>query len=132
MIRFVPASQGELLTRALWRLAVPSPLPGATDKAFDVFEDILDGTKWLAVDTEFTIRVHEDAELDGIADILQPWIDDGVLPLDTNSSLTTLIESSKGTTLKLYDAFPAFFKASSLTQEQMISSKRLAGSAVNP
>lgn len=128
MIRYVPASQGEPLTRALWRLAVPDPETGATNQMFEVFDDILEGKRWLMVDTSFAIRVHERAVLEGIADILQPWIDEGDLPVDTNDTLGAYIENMRGQMMIVYDAFPQLFKDMSLTQEQMIA----AGKIPNP
>ena len=120
MIRFVPASQGEPLTRALWRLAVPDQETGATDKMFEVFDDLqTPSQRWLMVDTTFAIRVHEQAVFDGITDILQPWIDDGYLPADTNTNLAAFVESKRGEMLTVYDAFPQLFKDMSKTAEEM-------------
>lgn len=79
-----------------------------------------DGSKWLEVDTEFSIPIHPNAELDGIADILQPWIDSGHLPAETNAQLAAFVESKRGQSLTVYDAFPAFFKAASRTYQQML------------
>ena len=127
MIRFVPASQGEPLTRALWRLAVPDPETGATDKMFEVFDDLqTPSQRWLMVDTTFAIRVHEQAVLDGVADILQPWIADGSLPADTNDVLAAFVESKRGQDLTVYEAFPQLFKDMSLTTAQMIAAGLLA------
>lgn len=120
MIRFVPASQGEPLTRELWRLAVPDPEMGATDKMFEVFDDILDGKRWLMVDTSYAIRVHESAVLDGIADILQPWINGAY------------IENMRGQMMIVYDAFPQLFKDLSLDTAQMIAAGRLPNPEVMP
>lgn len=128
MIRFVPGTQVEPLTRALWRLAVPDPNVGATDKMFEVVTALDDGATWLMVDTAFTIRVHADAVLDGIADILQPWIDSGHLPAETNTTLAALVEAKRGQDLTVYDAFPQLFKDMSLTTAQMIA----AGKLTNP
>lgn len=132
MIRFVPASQGEPLTRELWRLAVPDPEMGATDKMFEVFDDILDGKRWLMVDTSYAIRVHESAVLDGIADILQPWINEGALPADTNDTLGAYIENMRGQMMIVYDAFPQLFKDLSLDTAQMIAAGRLPNPEVMP
>jgi len=130
MIRYVPASQGEPLTRALWRLAVPDPVPDATDQMFEVFPALDDGALWLLVDTTFTIRVHQDAVLDGIADILQPWIDDGSLPPNTNDNLSAFIESMRGQMLTVYDAFPQLFKDMSKDTAEMINALKIADPAV--
>ena len=126
MIRFVPGTQVEPLTRALWRLAVPDPETGATDKMFQVVTALDDGSTWLMVDTTFTIRVHELAVMDGIADILQPWIDSGHLPADTNDTLAALVEAKRGQDLTVYDAFPQLFKDMSMTTAQMIAAGKLA------
>jgi hypothetical protein len=80
-----------------------------------------DGTRWLEVDTECQICVHADAELGAIADILQPWIDAGDLPSDTNTQLAAFIESKRGQRLIVYDVFPQFFKDMGKTYEQMIA-----------
>ena len=132
MIRFVPASQAEPLTRALWRLAVPDPETGATDKMFEVITALDDGALWLLVDTTYTIRVHAEAILDGIADILQPWIDDGSLPADTNTNLAAFIESMRGLDLTVYDAFPQLFKDMSMTTAEMINAMKIANPEVTP
>lgn len=131
MIRFVPASQGEPLTRALWRLAVPDQETGATDKMFEVFDDLqTPSQRWLMVDTTFAIRVHEQAVFDGITDILQPLIDDGYLPADTNTNLAAFVESKRGEMLTVYDAFPQLFKDMSKTTQEMIEAGWLANPAI--
>lgn len=131
MIRFVPGTQVEPLTRVLWRLAVPEPETGATDKMFEVFDDLqTPSQRWLMVDTTFAIRVHEQAVFDGIADILQPWIDDGYLPADTNTNLAAFVESKRGEMLTVYDAFPQLFKDMSKTTHEMIEAGWLANPAI--
>jgi hypothetical protein len=82
------------------------------------------------VDTTFTIRVHQDAVLDGIADILQPWIDDGSLPPNTNDNLSAFIESMRGQMLTVYDAFPQLFKDMSKDTAEMINALKIADPAV--
>lgn len=127
MILFVPVLQGEPLTRELWRLAVTNPELNATNKMFAVIEDAQTLPQhWLVVDTDFTIRVHPDADLGGIAQILQPWIDVGDLPADTNTQLAALIESKRGQQLVVYDAFPQLLKDMSKTYPQMIAAGLLA------
>lgn len=128
MIRFVPSSVAEKLSDALWGLTRPPQYRKAEDttKMFSWVDDSeTPSTRWLIVDTAFTIPVHSDAVLDGIADILQPWIDDGHLPADTNTTLSALVESKRGQDLTIYDAFPQLFKDMSLTTEQMIAAGKL-------
>ena len=119
MTRFIPAAAAEPLSAALWRLSDPANV-GQTHDLFGWIDD-LQGARWLVADTAFTIAVHADAVIDGIADILQPWIDGGHLPADTNTVLSALVESSRGGLLTVYDAFPQLFKDMSKTREEMIA-----------
>jgi hypothetical protein len=125
MITYIPTSGAETaqaLSDSLWGLTRPPQVrdPEDTQQLFGT-TTMKDGSVWLACDTEFSIPVHAQAELDGIADILQPWIDSGALPADTNTQLAAFIEASKGGTLVVYDAFPQLFKDQSKTREELIS-----------
>jgi hypothetical protein len=126
MTRFVPTSVNavEDLNLYLWQLADPTA-DGRTNGMFGYLSD-LHGAVWLEVDTEYEITVHQDAVLNGIAGILQPFIDKGQLPADTNTQLALLIESKRGQHLVVYDAFPQLFKDMSKTHEQMIDAGLLA------
>lgn len=127
MIRYVPSSAAEPLSQALWSLSRPPALRTEQDTQYLFgWENALDASRWLVVDTEYEIIVHTEAELGGIADILQPWIDAGHLPADTNTQLAALIESKRGQQLVVYDAFPQLFKDMSKTHEQMIAAGLLA------
>lgn len=135
MIRYVPSSAASALTVALWGLARPAHLRTEqdTNRMFGFIDDLQTPSKrWLVVDPEFTILVHPEAELDGIADILQPWIDDGSLPSNTNAELAALIESKRGQMLTVYDAFPQVFKDLSKTHQEMIDAGWLANPEVTP
>ena len=111
MIRFVPSAAAEPLSQALWGLSRPPQARGENDTRY-LFGWITDlkGERWLVVLTDYEINVHPEAELAGIADILQPWIAAGHLPADTNTELARLIELKRGDKLVVYDAFPALFK----------------------
>lgn len=127
MIRYVPSSAAEPLSLALWGLSRPPALRGAQDTThLFAWLDDLQGNRWLQVDTAYEINVHAEAVLDGIADILQPWIDAGHLPADTNTQLAALVESLRGQRLVVYDAFPQLFKDMSKTREDMIAAGLLA------
>jgi hypothetical protein len=127
MIRFIPSSAAEPLSQALWSLSRPPAIRAEQDTQFLFgWVDALDGSRWLLVDTEYEINVHADAELNGIADILQPWIDAWYLPTDTNTQLAALVESKRGSRLVVYDAFPQLFKDMSKTREEMIAAGLLA------
>lgn len=133
MRRFVPSSAAEPLSQALWGLSRPPHVRGEDDTQY-LFGWItaLDDSRWLQVDTTYEINVHPDAVLDGIADILQPWIDAGHLPADTNTELAALVESLRGKRLVVYDAFPQLFKDMSKTREQMIAAGLLAEPQMQP
>jgi len=88
--------------------------------------DALNGTRWLVVDTEYSIAIHVAAFFGPVAAILQPWIDDGSLPADTNTQLAALINANRGQRIVVYDAFPQLFKDMSKTYQQMISAGLLA------
>lgn len=114
MIRCIPTSGQDTalrLTNALWSLALPADMRGnaVTSQMFGTVT-CTDGTVWLEVDTEFAIVVHESAELDGIADVLQPWINEGALSAEM-----------RGQRLTVWDAFPDFFKGQSKTRSELIS-----------
>jgi len=127
MIRYVPSSAAEALSNALWGLSRPPALRTGKDTQYLFgWLTALDGSRWLQVDTAYEINVHAEAELSGSADILQPWIDAGHLPADTNTQLAALVESKRGQRLVVYDAFPQLFKAMSKTREEMIAAGLLA------
>jgi hypothetical protein len=127
MTRYVPSSSAEPLSQALWGLSRPPSIRGEQDTQYLFgWIDALDGSRWLMVDTEYEINVHPDAELGAIADILQPWIDSGDLPIDTNTQLAAFIDSKRGQRLVVYDAFPQLFKDMAKTHEQMIAAGLLA------
>ncbi len=131
MIRYVPSSVAESLSDALWSLTRPPQVRHLEDtsKMFPWVDDLqVPSKRWLIVNIAFTIPVHAEAKLDSIADILQPWIDAGQLPADTNTTLAAFIESKRGQMLTVYDAFPQLFKDLSKTRQEMID----AGWLVNP
>lgn len=126
MRRYIPISSVETcdaLSAALWALSRPASVRDDADGTTRLFgqRTMADGSVWLCVDTEFEIPVHAEAELGGIAGILQPWIDDGLLPADTITQLEDLIESKKGDRLVVYDVFPQLFKDQSKTQTELES-----------
>lgn len=119
MIVYIPAPSAQPLSEALWRLTDINPTRGTTC-LFSSIEDV-SSNLWLEVNTETTIPVHHEAELDGIANILQPFIDAGQLPADTNAQLAAYIETNRGGRINVYDAFPQFFKNQAKTYNEMIA-----------
>jgi len=123
MIAYIPTSGGDVaraLSNALWGLARPVAIRG-NDVTQEMFGSVTmsNASVWLQVDTEFTIPVHPDAVLDGIADILQPFIDAGQLPPDTNTDLEAFITASRGGTMIPYNAFPQLFKDQAKSQAEL-------------
>lgn len=123
MIRYVPTSglpTALTLSDSLWSLTRPPHVrdEGDTSRMFAT-QTMTDGSVWLVADTDFVIPVHADAELDGIAGILQPLIDEGALPPSTNTDLAALVESLRGQSLTPWEAFPQLFKDQSRTAAQL-------------
>ena len=123
MIRYVPTSgdaTAAALSDALWGLTRPPNVRSEKDTQ-RLFGSVTmtDGSVWLAVVDDYDIPVHADAELGGIADILQPWIDAGQLPAATNAQLEALIESKRGDRLVVWEAFPQLFKDQSRAREEL-------------
>lgn len=137
MIAYIPSSQASALTAALWELSDPNPTRGTTG-LFPV-EAALDKSTWLRVPTDFSIPVRKDATIgETIPKILQPWIDDGLLPRGTLTQLSDHIVSRRGKRLVVYEAFPPIFKLKDesnpnglgRTRAQMIEEGRLAQSSM--
>lgn len=128
MIRYVPAAAAEPLSAALWELTRPVNERRENETTIALFSAIVDAqhSPWLVVPDDCRIRIHPQAVLGRIADILQPWIDGGHLPADTNEVLTALIESHLDQPLVVYDAFPQLFKDMSKTRAEMIAAGLLA------
>jgi hypothetical protein len=122
MIIYVPSSAAKELSEALWELSRPAYLQnsGDTTQMFSWIDDV-HGNRWIEVYDDFSIIIHPSAELGKIADILQPWIDDGHLPSTTNAELAALIEANRGQRLVIYSAFPQLFKDMSKTYEEMVA-----------
>jgi hypothetical protein len=127
MTLYVPSSVAESLSLALWGLSRPPNLRQPEDTQY-LFGWIAarDGSCWLVVDENYDVYIHPAAELGGLADILQPWIDAGNLPADTLTQLAALIESKRSQRLVVWGAFPQLFKDMSKTRQQMIDAGLLA------
>ena len=77
--------------------------------------------KWIEIDPARTVYVHPAAVLNDIADILQPFIDAGEIPADTNTQLEAYIETNRGGRIGVYAAFPQFFKDQAKTYTEMVA-----------
>lgn len=125
MTRYIPASAASALSAALWALARPGNSGESTQFLFAT-ASATDGSDWLVALDDYDIPIHSQAELGGIAAILQPFIDAKQLPADTLNNLTVLIEANRGQQLVVYDAFPQIFKDMSKTHAEMIAAGLLA------
>lgn len=125
MTRYLPSSAATDLSSVLWSLSRPLSSEQDTQYLFP-WITALDGSQWLAVQDDYEINIHPDAELGGIAAILQPWIDAGQLPADTLDQLNALIDAKRGQRLVVYDAFPQLFKDMSKDRKGMIDAGLLA------
>lgn len=131
-IAYIPSAAAETLTVRLWELSDPNPTRGTTG-LFPVEREV-DGSTCLRVPTDFSIPVREDATLgETIPGILQPWIDEGLLPSDTITRLSGYIVAMRGRRLVVYQAFPKLLQLKNesnptglgRTREQMIEEGRL-------
>ena len=130
MIRYIPLPAASDLTVTLWELARPAHLQSASDTEamFGFVDDLQAPSKrWLEVDTAFQIYLHPEAELGGIGPILQPYINNGTLPADTNANLASTIEAQRGQLVTVYDLFPPFFQSASKTRAEMVAAGWLPG-----
>lgn len=132
MIVYIPAPSAQPLSDALWGLTRPPFIRHESNTQY-LFPWVkaLDSSIWLLVETTYTISVHSEAVLDGIAGILQPFIDAQQLPADTNNQLDAFIESKRGHELVIYDAFPQLFKDQAKTWQQMIDAGLLSQPAIS-
>jgi len=130
-----PSSNATELTAMLWELSDPDPTRG-TNALFPIVT-LNDGTTCLEVDTELSLPILEDAKLNGIADLLRPWVGYGILQSDIDW-LEQLVVESRGSRLVVYRAFPPIFKLKTAenpnglgrTREQMIQENRLVNSTL--
>ena len=125
MTRYIPASAASALSAALWALARPGNSGESTQFLFAT-ASATDGSDWLVALDDYDIPIHSQAELGGIAAILQPFIAAKQLPADTLDNLTVLIEANRGKRLAVWDSFPQLFKDMSKTREEMIAAGLLA------
>ena len=142
MTHYVPAStetNALLLSDALFALAVPSHLQ-PSDGLQDAFEVLtaLNGSPWLVVPDEFTLVMHPQAEINGLADVLQPYVSQGHIPAGTIAGLKAWIEATRvlptvaERTFCPWDKFPAFFKGLSKSWQGMVDAGLLAFPAGMP
>lgn len=104
---YIPGSEVLEVNAALWRLVRPPHVRAENEGTELLFGQIQDltGQSWLVALDDYEIEVHAEADASGITDILR-----GILPDDILAGLTALIESKRGKSLVVYEAFPPIFK----------------------
>lgn len=136
MTHYVPAStetNARLLSDALFALAVPRDLQ-PSDGLQDAFEVLtaLNGSPWLVVPDEFTLVMHPEAEINGMADVLQPYEAQGYIPAGTIAGFETWINATRvlptvaERTFCPWDKFPVFFKGLAKSWQGMVDAGLLA------
>lgn len=130
MTLYLPSTLAAALSEALLDLAhVPGLRHAAeTQAAFARCRDV-HGDCWLKMDARFSIVVHLEAELERISELMQPWIDDGVLPAAALGDLLALLDARRGLRLGVHEALPAFLKNLARTHEEMTAAGLLAAAA---
>lgn len=123
MMRFIPSSIADQLSNALWSLSRPDSIRQAQDTQclFDWITDT-QGNGWLVALDDYEIIVSPEAELGDISSILQPWIDQSVLPADTITVLSAIVadHAASGEPLNVYNAIPEYFRTISKSYDEMV------------
>lgn len=114
MIVYIPGARVREMSELLWR-----QLGADRDGSMFPVKTMTDGSTWMMVETTASIAVSQYAELDGMADLLQPYVDAGELPASALTDLDALIQSKRGQMLVLWEAFPALFQNAAQTGAQL-------------
>jgi hypothetical protein len=108
---FIPAPAAQAMSDALWSLSRPADIRGPHDTQYLFpWREALDLTLWLAVETDYEINVHPDADAAAIVAVLQPYEAEGALPAGTLAALAARVEALRGGRLVVYGEFPDLFK----------------------
>ena len=121
MTLYIPSTLAIAFARKLETLACKAKQcrPADTHPMFGVITD-LQGDTWLKMDSCEGMVLQTAAELGGLTALVQPWMDDGLLPADTLSKLLALLESRRGEFLFVHEALPQAFKDLAKSLRQMI------------
>lgn len=124
MIRYIKSSKADQLSNALWSLVRPDSIRENQDTLY-LFGWITDanGEGWLEAETDYTVRIHPDANLDKLIALIHPWINEGILTTDDLTGLRDTVANHKVSEepLNVYGAFPQYFKDASKDRATMIS-----------
>jgi len=123
MIKYIQTSNQSVasnLTSALWSLTRPINIRESNDTSNMFATKVMtDGSVWLQVDTNFTIPVHLDADIEPIIDILEPFVALNYIDNIDLQNLIDLIEVSKGNELNVFESFPQFWINSAKTENEI-------------
>lgn len=124
MIRYIKSSKADQLSNALWSLVRPDSIRENQDTLY-LFGWITDanGEGWLEAETDYTVRIHPDANLDKLIALIHPWINEGILTTDDLTGLRDTVANHKVSEepLNVYGAFPQYFKDASKDRVTMIA-----------
>ncbi len=114
MTIYIPTSSApaaQTLSESLWGLTMPpSVINGNATRLLFGTVTMKNASVWLACDDEITIPVHQDANVDPIAEILEPFVDSGVIDYPDIQALFDLVEITRGQELNVWQAFPQYWK----------------------
>ena len=143
MLKFIPITSGETgaetLTGALWNLSRT-----AAQRAVEITDSLwpvvpaLNGTFWLRAETNDTLVMCVEAEIDGIGDLLQPFEQAGQIPAGTVAGFeawiaaTRVLTEEADRTFNVWSKFPALFQNASKTPAEMIAAGLLPDPEVLP
>jgi hypothetical protein len=100
------------------------PADGKQD-SFEVIQ-ALNGAPYLVAPDEFTLVMHPEAEINGLADVLTPYEQAGHIPVGTIAGVDAWIQATRvlptvaERTFCPWEKFPAFFQSASKTWAQMV------------
>lgn len=127
MTRFILASQAKRLSEEMF--ALPRPLavrkPGEVTSSLCATLQDLRGDWWVRLADERMVRVHEKADLRGIAVLVWPLIEAKILAGNTLEILQGRLDAGRGGYVNVFEALPDEIKAGALTEKQMIEEGRL-------
>jgi hypothetical protein len=118
---YLPSTMAAAFCQRLEALArVPERRARADmESQFGVIVD-LHGDTWLEMDSCADMVLDAQADLAGITELMQAWVDDGLVPAETLGKLLALLESRRGELLFFHEAFPQVFKDQAKSRRQMI------------
>lgn len=123
MIKYVPASKNVGLSTEFFALSRPSAvrIAGEVTQFLCATKKDLKGGLWVVLDDQRRVKVHEKADLEGIAKLVRPLIAAGALAANTLEILQQKLDAGRGGWINVFDSLPDEIKAEAKTWKQMIA-----------